>query len=240
MRALLLNSGMGKRMGVLNKHFPKCMNELWGKETVLGRQLRILEECGITNVVITTGYLEPILVKHCYSLGFSLDYTFVNNPVYAKTNYIYSIYLAQKYLNDDILLIHGHLVFDSVILSELIKKENSCMVVSSTAPLPQKDFKAVIKKGVIVKIGVEYFDDALTAQPLYKINKDDWMVWLDSIIDYCEAGQVSCYAENAFNDLANRFKLYPLDCKNKLCAEVDTPEDLLMIKNILKVKDEPW
>ena len=118
MRALLLNSGMGKRMGVLNKHFPKCMNELWGKETVLGRQLRILEECGITNVVITTGYLEPILVKHCYSLGFSLDYTFVNNPVYAKTNYIYSIYLAQKYLNDDILLIHGHLVFDSVILSE--------------------------------------------------------------------------------------------------------------------------
>ena len=41
-----------------------------------------------------------------------MSFTFVENPIYDKTNYIYSMYLAREYLKDDILLLHGDLVFD--------------------------------------------------------------------------------------------------------------------------------
>jgi len=236
-RALILNSGMGKRMGDLSSEHPKCMTKIKDNETILSRQLRFLKQCEITEIVITTGRFEQILVKYCRSLDLSLNYTFINNPVYDKTNYIYSIYLAREHLNDDILLMHGDLVFDLRVLQDILEQNVSCMAVSSTRPLPLKDFKAVIEGGLIKKIGVEFFDNALTAQPLYKINNDDWNLWLDSIIAYCEAGQVSCYAENAFNEISDWCHLYPLDYKDRLCAEIDTPEDLYFIQKMISAEN---
>ena len=49
-----------------------------------------------------------------------------------------------------------------------------------------KSFKAVIKNGLIEKVGVEYFQDAMAAQPLYKLNKADWRIWLDGIVEFCK------------------------------------------------------
>lgn len=57
MKALILNSGLGSRMGVLTSEHPKCMTEISTKETILSRQLRLLAEAGIEEVVITTGIL---------------------------------------------------------------------------------------------------------------------------------------------------------------------------------------
>ena len=49
------------------------------------------------------------------------------------------------------------------------------MTVSSTLPLPEKDFKAVIKNNKIDKVGIEIFNEAMAAQPLYKLKKEDWI-----------------------------------------------------------------
>ena len=54
MKALIFNSGTGSRMGILTKNRPKCLLEING-ETILHRQLRLLSECGIHDVIITTG-----------------------------------------------------------------------------------------------------------------------------------------------------------------------------------------
>ena len=55
MKALILNSGLGSRMGVLTSEHPKCMTEISPRETILSRQLRQISEAGIREVVITTG-----------------------------------------------------------------------------------------------------------------------------------------------------------------------------------------
>jgi choline kinase len=234
MKALILNSGIGKRMGALTSEHPKCMTEIDEHETILSRQLKQLQQCEITELVITTGLFDKVLIDYCYSLSLPLNYTFVNNPIYDRTNYIYSIYLARDYIYDDIVLLHGDLVFEINVLLDILKQNNSCMAVSSTIPLPPKDFKAVIKNGLIEKIGIEFFDNALAAQPLYKINKSDWKVWLDRIITYCESGQVSCYAENAFNEVSDKCLIYTMDFADRLCGEIDTPDDLEVIKERLK------
>lgn len=233
MKALILNSGMGKRMGALTSEHPKCMTEIDKYETILSCQLKLLQQCGITEVIMTTGPFDKVLVDYCNSLKLSMKYTFVKNPLYDKTNYIYSIYLAKEYLNDNIVLMHGDLVFEYSVLQDVLSQNNSCMTVSSAIPLPLKDFKAVIKEGLIEKVGVEFFDDAVTAQPLYKIKKEDWKIWLDNIIAYCENGQVSCYAEKALNEVSDKCCIYPMDFNNRLCAEIDTPEDLTLIRQIL-------
>ena len=143
-------------MGVLTSEHPKCMTEISSRDTILSRQLRIIADSGITEVVITTGYYDTVLVDYCNSLELPLTITFVKNPIYDKTNYIYSIYCAREYLDDDIILMHGDLVFENEVFERIVSSPVSCMTVSSTLPLPEKDFKAVIKKGMVMKVGIEF------------------------------------------------------------------------------------
>ena len=234
MKALILNSGLGHRMGVLTSEHPKCMTEISSKETILSRQLQLIAGAGIEEVVMTTGYFDEVLVKYCESLDLPIRFTFVNNPLYDRTNYIYSIYCAREYLDDDILLMHGDLVFENSVFDAVVASPDSCMTVSSTLALPEKDFKAVIRDGKVVKVGIEFFEDALAAQPLYKLLNKDWKVWLDRIAAFCEEGQCKCYAENAFNEVSDRCAVLPLDFKDQLCAEIDTPEDLAAVSARLR------
>ena len=234
MKALILNSGLGHRMGVLTSEHPKCMTEISSKETILSRQLRLIAGAGIEEVVMTTGYFDEVLVKYCESLDLPLRFTFVNNPIYDRTNYIYSIYCAKEHLDDDIILMHGDLVFENGVFDAVVASLDSCMTVSSTLALPEKDFKAVIQDGKVVKVGIEFFEDAMAAQPLYKLLKKDWKTWLDRIVAFCEEGNRKCYAENAFNEISDRCQVLPLDFKDLLCAEIDTPEDLASVSARLR------
>ena len=238
MKALILNSGLGSRMGVLTSEHPKCMTEISSRETILSRQLTQLAEAGIRDVVITTGYYDEVLVNYCRSLDLPLDFTFVKNPVYDKTNYIYSIYCAREYLDDDILLMHGDLVFENGAFDKVLASPVSCMAVSTTLPLPEKDFKAQVKDGMVMKVGVDIFDDAVEAQAFYKLLREDWKVWLDSIVAFCEAGNTKVYAENALNALEGKANVAALDVGDLLCAEIDNPQDLEQVSKQLKTVED--
>ena len=238
MKALILNSGMGTRMGVLTREHPKCMTEISVNETILSRQLRCISDAGINEVVMTTGMFDSALVNYCRSLNVPVNITFVNNPLYDKTNYIYSIYCAREYLRDeDIILMHGDLVFEANVFDEVANSNESCMTVSSSMPLPQKDFKAVIDNGRIQKVGIEFFNNALYAQPLYKLCKEEWNKWLGKIEEYCESDdnlKRNVYAENALNEITDK-NIVPLDIKERLCAEIDDPQDLAVVSGKLEI-----
>ena len=234
MKALILNSGLGSRMGVLASEHPKCMTEISASETILSRQLNQIVDAGIKDVVITTGYYDSVLINYCSSLDLPLHFTFVKNPLYDKTNYIYSIYCARDYLDDDIVLMHGDLVFESEVFDRVLASPVSCMTVSSTLPLPKKDFKAQIVDGMVMAVGVDIFNDAMEAQALYRLNKENWKVWLDKIIDFCESNRTNVYAENALNELQGAANIHALDVENLLCAEIDNPDDLAVVSNKLK------
>ena len=234
MKALILNSGLGSRMGVLTSEHPKCMTEISSHETILSRQLRQIADAGIEEVVITTGYYDSVLVNYCNSLDLPLRFTFVKNPIYDQTNYIYSIYCAREELDDDIVLMHGDLVFENEVFDRIMASSVSCMTVSSTLPLPEKDFKAVVRDGMVIKVGVDYFNESMEAQALYKLRKEDWLVWLNKIVEFCENGNTNVYAEDALNELNGAANIHALDVENLLCSEVDNPEDLAVVCAKLK------
>ena len=223
-------------MGILTANQPKCMTEISTHDTIISRQFHQLIKLNtLSEIVITTGAFDDALVSYCTELELPLKITFVKNPDFRTTNYIYSIYLAREYLRgDDVILMHGDLVFEDSVLDEIISAKQSSMAVSSTVPIPQKDFKAVVRQNRIQKIGVEFFSEAVTAQPLYKILREDWEVWLNKIVDFCENGKTTCYAENAFNEVSDACKIYPVDIQDKLCNEIDTPQDLAVISARLK------
>ncbi|MEF9940869.1 MAG: iron-containing alcohol dehydrogenase [Lachnospiraceae bacterium] len=235
MKAIILNSGRGKRLGELTSKHPKCMTQIFSSETIISHQLKLLKNNGIQDVVITTGPFEEEFVHYCESLKLGLNITYVHNPDYDRTNYIYSIYLAREYLtNNRVILIHGDLVFEESVLQDVLQCKDSCLVVSSTTKLPEKDFKAVYKSvGTSVEVsqvGIEFFENAVAAQPFYNLCKEDWNIWKDRIERYCEMGKTSCYAENALNEVSERCHIVAMDIKDRLCDEIDTVEDLDRVK----------
>ncbi len=249
MKALILKSGQGTRMGDITINQPKCMTHIYNGDSILSRQLKQLKDIEVNDVVITTGYYHEKIQKYCKNLNLGLNIEFVKNEKYAETNYIYSIYKAMEYIkDDDIILMHGDLVFENEVLSKVVESTKSVMTISSTKPLPEKDFKAVIKEKVeddlekklditerkILKVGVEFFNHAYYAQPLYKLLKEDAKVWLEKIKEYCESGEkekINCYAEKAFNEISEKCNIYPYDIRDRLCAEIDDPNDLIIVSN---------
>lgn len=61
MIALLLNSGLGTRMGDETQEHPKCMTKISDRETIISWQLKCLERIGVTDAVVTTGHLSDLL-----------------------------------------------------------------------------------------------------------------------------------------------------------------------------------
>lgn len=239
MKALILNSGLGKRMGSLTESAPKCMTQISENDSILSRQLKMLSTLGIKDVVMTTGYRNKDLEEYCESLQLPMNYQFVYNEDYETTNYIYSIYCARNELqNTDIMLLHGDLVFEFAILKEIVEAEESHLLISSTAEIPEKDFKAIIKNGKIDKVGIEFMNQSVAVQPLYKLNQEDWKIWLDEIVKYCENGKRTCYAENALNEVASYCNIKPFDIYNRFCAEIDNVHDWEKVKAAVVLEEE--
>lgn len=238
MKALILNSGLGARMGELTARQPKCMTDISAHETILSRQLRQIAGAGIRDVVITTGPFSKELCTYCQGLDLPLSYTFVKNEEFRRTNYIYSIYLAREILRDELLLLHGDLVMEDEVFRQAAESKRSCMVVSSTSTLPEKDFKAVLGDGRILRVEVDFFENAVAAQPLYHLLLEDWEIWLAEIERFCRNGDVTCYAENALNRVADQCAIYPLDVRGMLCGEVDNLSDLAVLSARLREAEE--
>ncbi|MBN2436575.1 MAG: NTP transferase domain-containing protein [Spirochaetes bacterium] len=232
-KVLILNSGLGKRMGKLTEDRPKCMVTVKDGLSTLDYQMKIIEKKGISEVIMTTGPFEDKMIEHIKTNYPSLNVRYVNNPDYKETNYIYSIALAAEFLDSDIVSMHGDLLFEESVFDDVLESSKSVMVTDSSLPLPEKDFKAVVADKRIIKIGIDYFDNAVSAQPLYKLLKNDWKIWLDEIMKFCSNGEKSVYAENAFNEISDQLQLETLDIQGRLCCEIDTGEDLQKIREII-------
>ncbi|MBN1649074.1 MAG: NTP transferase domain-containing protein [Spirochaetales bacterium] len=229
MKAVLLNSGIGSRMGTLTEHKPKCLVELKENETVLSRQITQLVECGIKDILITIGPFGNIIPDYVKGKFPGLRACWVRNERYDSTNYIVSMHLADNELRDDILLMHGDMVFDTEVLKKMISSEmKDLAVIDTTAALPEKDFKCRTENGIIREIGitVSRTGNIHFLLPMYKLSARFMIRWMDEIKRFVKNGAVGVYAENAFNAISGRLGLYPLDINGMFCMEVDTCDDL--------------
>lgn len=113
MQAIILAAGMGRRLGEYTRDNTKCMLPV-NEERLIDRVLGQLSQLGLSRVVIVVGYKGQNLIDyigHRYDDRLKIEY--VNNPVYDKTNNIYSLSLAKdKLQEDDTLLIESDLIFD--------------------------------------------------------------------------------------------------------------------------------
>ena len=122
MQAIILAAGMGRRLGEYTKDNTKCMLPVNGVR-LIDRLLAQLSKQDLNRVVIVVGYQRQNLIDYIGNrYDGQLKIEFVENPIYDKTNNIYSLALAKdKLQEDDTLLIESDLIFDDGMFSLLTK-----------------------------------------------------------------------------------------------------------------------
>lgn len=120
MQAIILAAGMGKRLKELTQNNTKCMVKANGV-TLIDRMLHQIERLHLSRIVIVVGYEGQKLIDYIGALGIQTPIVYINNPIYDKTNNIYSLALAKDWLcKDDTLLFESDLIFEDSVLDALI------------------------------------------------------------------------------------------------------------------------
>lgn len=120
MQAIILAAGMGKRLKELTQDQTKCMVQVNGV-ALIDRMLHQIESRHLSRIVIVVGYEGEKLMKYIDTLGIRTPIVYVQNPIYDKTNNIYSLALAKDYLcQDDTLLFESDLIFEDAVIDQLL------------------------------------------------------------------------------------------------------------------------
>ncbi len=226
MKAVIFNSGLGNRMEDFTKNNHKSMARLKDGETIFHRQIRILSAEGIKDFIITTGPFEEQLKGEAADFP-HLNFTFVRNPIYDKTNYIYSMYLAREYMNDDLVFLHGDLVFNRKLVHDVLNCEDkNTATVNFKKALPEKDFKGRVKDGKVLEVSIKIFDqDCFAFQPFYKMDKLTAAAWIKRVEEFIEKGEDKCYAENALNEIFQDLNVRAFSYEDYYIDEIDNMND---------------
>lgn len=123
MQGLILAAGMGRRLGRLTEDNTKCMVEVNGVR-LIDRMLTQLADLGIPKTTIVVGYAAGKLRRFVGTEWNGMSIEYIENPIYDKTNNIYSLALASDVLcSDDTLLLESDIILDEEVLARMLNDD---------------------------------------------------------------------------------------------------------------------
>ena len=128
MQAIILAAGMGKRLKELTENNTKCMVKVNGV-TLINRMLNQIDKQNVSRIIMVVGYKGDKLIEYVNSLNIKTPIIFIDNPIYDKTNNIYSLALAKDWLcKEDTLLFESDLIFEDSVLEMLVNDSRDTLV----------------------------------------------------------------------------------------------------------------
>lgn len=121
MQAIILAAGMGRRLHEYTRDNTKCMLEVNGVK-LIDRALECLHNQKVSRIILVVGYKGDNVKKHVGNSYKGTEVLYVDNPVYDKTNNIYSLFLARGYLaEEDTLLLESDLIFEPTVIQKIME-----------------------------------------------------------------------------------------------------------------------
>lgn len=227
---------MGKRLGEYTKNNTKCMVPVNGVK-LIDRTLTQLSRIKLSRVIIVVGYERKNLMDYVGSEYKGLKIEYVENPIYDKTNNIYSLALAKdKLQEEDTLLIESDLIYDDGMMEMLVDNPfPNLALVAKYESWMDGTMVCIDKDNNIVNfITKEAFDYANVNQyyktvNIYKFSKEfsrqKYVPFLDA---YSKAVGNNEYYENVLRILSflNSHDLKALPLTNGKWYEIDDKQDL--------------
>ncbi len=179
MRAVILAAGQGTRIRAVHGEHPKCLIEVDDK-TILDHQLDGLLRAGIEQIAIVVGYEKQQIMRHVHGrIGHrrTPKIEFIENPAFAITNNIYSLWLARDWIGGDgFVCLNADVIFDPQVLISAVKTDSPVSMIVDPE-WRDETMKVIISNGRVVRmskkiskqeysgtyIGITVFDQAVNA-----------------------------------------------------------------------------
>lgn len=236
MQAIILAAGMGRRLGELTKNNTKCMLEVNGVR-LIDRYLRQLSKYSLNRIVIVVGYEGQKLIDYIHANYPDINIEFVNNPIYDKTNNIYSLALAKDYLcADDTILMESDLIVEDGIIDKLLNHTDKDLALVAKyeqwmdgTMVRIDDNRCILQ--FIPKAGFRYeeADDYYKTVNIYKFSREfsskQYIPFLEA---YCKVMGNNEYYEQVLSvlTLLQNTTLRALPIGNEKWYEIDDVQDL--------------
>lgn len=248
MQAIILAAGMGKRLGEYTHDNTKCMLEVNGIR-LIDRALSALYEVNITRVVIVVGYKGQNVIDYIGTNYKGVPIEFVENPIYNKTNNIYSLYLAKDYmLEDDTLLLESDIIFDSAVIKKLVENDYPNLALVDkyeswmdgtvvTLDNDQKITRFIDKSGFVFSDIQKYYKTV----NIYKFSKEfSEKYYVPFLTAYCTALGDNEYYEQVLRVILHlrNAPLKALPLAGDLWYEIDDVQDLDIASGMFALTEE--
>ncbi len=237
MQAIILAAGMGRRLGEYTKENTKCMVPVNG-ERLIDRLLGQLARQALKKVIIVVGYKGRELreyIGHRYDGRLNIEYA--ENPIYDKTNNIYSLSLVKdKLQEDDTLLIESDLIFSDRLIPMIVDAPypNLALVAKYESWMDGTMVRLDEEQNIVNFISKDAFDynDAgsyYKTVNIYKLSRQfsqqKYVPFLDA---YTKAVGNNEYYENVLRiiSLLNNHDMKALPIEKEKWYEIDDKQDL--------------
>lgn len=230
MKAVILAAGQGTRIRAVHGEHPKCLIEV-DDATILDHQLEALSMAGVNEVAIVVGYEKNQIIAHVQSQRANREQRvhFIENPAFAITNNIYSLWLASEWLRgDSCIVLNADVIFDSGIFDSSVQPDAPISMIVD--PLWRDETMKVIIEGDRVtrmskRISQEEFSGTYIGITVFsKSIQDRFFHKLSSLI---AAGRVNDFFNIAVQELADDgVHIGYTSTEGMAWAEIDDPIDL--------------
>ena len=249
MQAIILAAGMGRRLGEYTKDNTKCMLSVNGVK-LIDRTLTMLSHLEIKRVIIVVGYQGQNLIAHIgQRYNDKLKIEFIDNPVYEKTNNIYSLALTQDRISeDDTILLESDLIYEESLLQMIIDNPfpNLALVAKWESWMDGTVVRIDDENNIINFIPKKAFnykeaDQYYKTVNIYKFSKDfSKHRFLPFLKAYCEAIGNNEYYEQVLRIITfldgSDFKALPIG--DRKWYEIDDIQDLDIAETIFAPKEK--
>ena len=237
MQAIILAAGMGRRLGELTKENTKCMVPVNGVR-LIDRLLGQLSQLNLNRVIIVVGYQGQKLMDYIgHRYDGKLKIEFADNPIYDKTNNIYSLSIVKdKLQEDDTLLIESDLIFSDRLFPMLLDNPypNLALVAKYESWMDGTMVRLDEDQNIVNFVSKEAFDYAdvnsyYKTVNIYKLSREflqhQYVPFLDA---YTKAVGNNEYYENVLRiiSMLNSHNMKALPIGNERWYEIDDKQDL--------------
>lgn len=236
MQAIILAAGMGKRLGEYTKGNTKCMVKVNGV-TLIDRVMKQLSKQPLNKVIIVIGYKGQELKEYVGSEYNGMPIEYIENPIYYKTNNIFSLSLAKHRMQeDDTILLESDLIFDDSLVSMVVQApEPNIALVAKYETWMDGTMVRIDEDNYIInfvpKAAFRYadVDKYYKTVNIYKFSKEfsktKYVPFLDA---YSKAVGNNEYYENVLRIISflNSKDLKALPITNEKWYEIDDKQDL--------------
>lgn len=151
MKAVILAAGLSSRISHVTNGTPKCLLSFGGR-TILDFQLDGLFTAGADEVAIVVGHGKQHIIHHVrrWHREKTGRVRFIENPVYAETNNMYSLWLAKEWVGQsDFFCLNADVLFHPQILLPAAEAKAPISIILDPA-FREETMKAIVRQGRVV------------------------------------------------------------------------------------------